>query len=121
MQANGLDERFNQTLQGMLAKLVSEHQDDWDDCLDTCVFAYNTSVHESTQYSPFEVMFGRKATLPIDIDVAKDSADELLKNALKCDEALYASYIEQLTTHRKKVISDAKAHSKSTRKAERDL
>uniref|UniRef100_A0A1X7VEQ5 Integrase catalytic domain-containing protein n=1 Tax=Amphimedon queenslandica TaxID=400682 RepID=A0A1X7VEQ5_AMPQE len=46
-QANGLDETFCETLQAMLlAKFVSEHQDYWDDCLDTCVFAYNTSVHE---------------------------------------------------------------------------
>lgn len=43
-KANGLDERFNQTLQRMLVKyLNSEHKDEWDEFLETCVFAYNTS------------------------------------------------------------------------------
>ena len=37
----------------------------WDEYLDSCVFAYNTSSHESSLLSPFEVMFGRKAIIPI--------------------------------------------------------
>ena len=61
LQANGLDERFNQTLQSMLVKFVAEKQKHWEDFLDTCTFAYNTSVHESALFSPFEIMFGRKA------------------------------------------------------------
>lgn len=44
VKANGLDERFNQTLQQMLVKyLDTEHKPEWDEFLDTCVFAYNTS------------------------------------------------------------------------------
>ena len=39
----------------------------WDDLLDTCIYAYNTSVHESTSFTPFEVMYGHKAVLPIDV------------------------------------------------------
>ena len=50
LQANGLDERFNQTLQSMLVKFVAEKQKHWDDFLDTCTFAYNTSVHESALF-----------------------------------------------------------------------
>ena len=65
-QTNGLDERFNQTLQGMLVKLVHEKKEKWSDVLDGCVFAYNTSVQDSTKYTPFQLMFGRQATLPID-------------------------------------------------------
>ena len=44
IQANGLVERYNQTLQNMLIKYVNEKQDLWDEFLDTSVFAYNTSV-----------------------------------------------------------------------------
>ena len=50
----------------------------WDDYLDTCIYAYNTAVHESTSFTPlFELMFGRKAVLPIEIDFEKREADEL--------------------------------------------
>ena len=41
----------------------------WDDLLDTCIYAYNTSVHESTSFTHFEVMFGHKAILPIDVEM----------------------------------------------------
>ena len=41
----------------------------WDGLLDTCIYAYNTSLHESTSFTPFEVMFGRKAVLPIDVEM----------------------------------------------------
>ena len=34
---------------------------------DCHVFAYNTAKHASSLYSPFEVMFGRKAVLPIEL------------------------------------------------------
>eukprot|EP00731_Ephydatia_muelleri_P021349 Em0013g1076a len=76
-QANGLDERYNQTLQNMLAKFVSTKQTVWSSYLDTCTFAYNTSRHESSTYTPFQLMFGRQAILPVDIDLQKESGDEL--------------------------------------------
>ncbi|KAL5509715.1 hypothetical protein EMCRGX_G005133 [Ephydatia muelleri] len=76
-KANGLDERYNQTLQNMLAKFVSTKQTVWSSYLDTCTFAYNTSRHESSTYTPFQLMFGRQAILPIDIELQKESGDEL--------------------------------------------
>ncbi|KAL5502554.1 hypothetical protein EMCRGX_G009350 [Ephydatia muelleri] len=67
-QSNGLVERFNQSLQNILRKYIQEKKDKWDDYLDTCTFAYNTSRHESTKFTSFEIMFGRKAILPLDLD-----------------------------------------------------
>ena len=45
----GLDDRFNQTLQSMFVKLIEDKKDTWEEYFDTCVFAYNTAHHESTQ------------------------------------------------------------------------
>ena len=47
-QCDGLVERQNRTLQSILSAFVSEHSVDWDEWLNQAVFAYNTSVHEST-------------------------------------------------------------------------
>ena len=43
-QTNGLPERFNQTLQRALMKLVNNSQNNWDEKLDGILFAYRTSL-----------------------------------------------------------------------------
>lgn len=58
-QTNGLVERYNQTLQRSLVKLVNEQQNNWDDFLDGVLFAYRTSQHDSTKTTPFELMYCR--------------------------------------------------------------
>ena len=35
--------------------------------LDQAVFAYNTSVHESTKVSPYEMVFGRPVRMPVEV------------------------------------------------------
>ena len=64
----------------MIVKFTTNRKEQWDLFLDTCVYAYNTAKHESTLYSPFELMFGRKAVLPIDIDFEKKEGAEILKD-----------------------------------------
>ena len=49
-----------------------------DEFLDTCVFAYNTAKHDSTLYTPFQLMFGRKAVLPVDLDFESQDGKQLL-------------------------------------------
>ena len=68
-QGDGLVERQNRTLQEILDNFVSEHSNDWDQWLDQAVFAYNTSVHESTGFSPYELVFGRQARMPIEAEL----------------------------------------------------
>ena len=67
LQANGLDERYNQTLVNALAKFAQDHRHTytWDLRIGELVYAYNTAVHESSKHTPFEVMFGRMAKLQL--------------------------------------------------------
>ena len=58
-QTNRLVERFNQTLQRSLVKLVNNNQDDWDELLDGVLFAYRTAKQKSTRVSPIELMYCR--------------------------------------------------------------
>ena len=58
-QCDGLVERQNRTLQDMLTAYVSQHQHDWDRWVDLVAYAYNTSTHASTGYSPYQIVFGR--------------------------------------------------------------
>jgi len=66
-QADGQSERAVQTAKRMIASFVNEAQDNWDLNLQQLTFAYNTSVHRMTGYSPFEVMFARKPRIPLDL------------------------------------------------------
>ena len=58
-QTNGLVERFNQTLQRSLVKMVNKEQNNWDDFIDSILFAYRTSIQKSTNHSPFQIMYCR--------------------------------------------------------------
>ena len=58
-QTNGLIERFNQTLQSALLKVVNDIQSDWDYHLPAIRFAYRTSIQKATKFSSFELMLCR--------------------------------------------------------------
>ena len=42
----------------------------------THVFAYNTSRHEASRFTPFELMFSRRATFPIDLNIKKSTPEQ---------------------------------------------
>ncbi|KAL5482286.1 hypothetical protein EMCRGX_G022595 [Ephydatia muelleri] len=66
-QGNGMVERFNRTLLDMLATVVGDHPSDWEMYIRKLCFAYNTSTHSSTGFTPFYLMFGRQASIPVDL------------------------------------------------------
>ena len=51
LMGNGQVERFNRTFEAMLSKMVKENQQDWDSQLPKALFAYRTSIHESTGFT----------------------------------------------------------------------
>ena len=63
-QTDGLVERFNCTLTSMLAKTVAANGADWDEKLPYVLFAYRAAAQESSQESPFFLMYGRDPRLP---------------------------------------------------------
>ena len=73
-QGDGQVERLNKSLVKILSKLISDHRRDWADCLPKALLAYNTSVHESTGFTPYRLMFGREAILPLDAALKLDAS-----------------------------------------------
>lgn len=65
-QGNGACERFNQTLLGLLGSLEEVQQAQWPNKLPTLLQAYNNTVHSSTGFTPYYLVFGRHARLPVD-------------------------------------------------------
>ena len=66
-QSDGLVERLNRTVLSMLATHVRDHPADWETYLRKVCMAYNTSIHPTTGFTPFFLMYGRQAKLPVDV------------------------------------------------------
>ena len=73
---NGMVERFNQTLLNMLGTLQDDQKQDWKSYVAPLVYAYNSTKHDSTGYSPFFLMFGRHPCLAVDACLGLNSPDE---------------------------------------------
>jgi hypothetical protein len=86
-----MTERFNGTLLDMLSMYVSKHQKNWSSALPYVLFAYRSSVHESTGKSPFELLYGRQPRLPI------DEALNTPVNLHREDPEFYHTMAEQMT------------------------
>ena len=59
----------------MLAMFACENKNDWDDILPAVMMEYRSSVHESTGFSPYRLMFGKECTLPMDIGLPRQNPE----------------------------------------------
>ena len=64
-QSNGKVERVNRTIKEMLAKLVNNCPSTWERQLGPCLMAYNNAVNTTTGHTPFFLLYGRRARLPL--------------------------------------------------------
>ena len=63
-QTDGLVGRFHQTMTDMLAKVVEKEGEDWDTHIPYILFAYRTSLQQSTGESSSFLLYGRDAQPP---------------------------------------------------------
>ena len=65
-QTNGQVERMNQTIIRMIGKLELDRKARWPEHLPEMLSAYNSMRSAVTGYSPYFLLFGRKARMPVD-------------------------------------------------------
>ena len=66
-QSNGACERLNGTLVNMLASYTNnDNQNRWIRFIPTVTFAYNTSIHSGTGFTPYFLVHGREASIGSD-------------------------------------------------------
>lgn len=70
-QSDGMIERLNRTVKDVLSKYISVHQNDWDKFVDGIVFAYNSTVHGTTEITPYRMVFGEEIRLPVETSDGK--------------------------------------------------
>uniref|UniRef100_A0A3B3YZK9 Gypsy retrotransposon integrase-like protein 1 n=1 Tax=Poecilia mexicana TaxID=48701 RepID=A0A3B3YZK9_9TELE len=99
---NGSCERMNRTLGNMIRALPPRAKHRWPEALKSLTFAYNCTVHETTGYAPFLLMFGRVPRLPVDV---------IFGSVLSVSEVVdYDRYVESL----RKDLREAMAVAQST-------
>ena len=99
-QSNGHIERFHSTLKSKMKKVIREQPKAWHRYLPALMFACRDLPSETTGYSPFELMFGRRPRGPIDLLADSWVDDE--KNDVEGGKPLYA-YLFEL----KNIIKDS--------------
>ena len=60
-------EHFNRTLFRLMRSLDQVQKPNWPNYLSALVFSYNATLHSTTGYQPYELMFGCKALTPCNI------------------------------------------------------
>ena len=66
-QGAGIVERVNRVVKGQLAKYLADKGGDWDSHVSQVQLAYNSSVHASTGLTPYFILHGREARLPVNV------------------------------------------------------
>ncbi|MCO5576775.1 hypothetical protein L7F22_030595 [Adiantum nelumboides] len=89
-QCNGMNERFNGELIRMLTKMTQSNVKTWDLELPCALWAYRTTIKTGTGFSPFHLVFGKEALLPIEVEIPA------LKMMLKLEEANHDALKERL-------------------------
>ena len=109
-QTDGLVERYNRTLIDMLSKKVQPTGKDWDTQLPYVLFAYRTSVHDSTKASPFSLLYGRNPRLPTTATL--DAPVDRITLDLESYHSEVASRLSAAWDTARAAISKAQKHQK---------
>ena len=83
----------------MIATITTDHPFDWEEALLKVCIAYNTTMHSTTGYSPFYLMYGKEPRLPIDIvyGTQSPSPDNFVQQSHKLMEQAYHRVCEHLS------------------------
>lgn len=78
--ANGQAEAFNKVLCNILKKMVSGNKRDWHERLPEALWAYRTTVRTATGCTPYNLIYGSEAVLPLEIQLPSLRIATLLTN-----------------------------------------
>uniref|UniRef100_A0A1X7TTA8 Integrase catalytic domain-containing protein n=1 Tax=Amphimedon queenslandica TaxID=400682 RepID=A0A1X7TTA8_AMPQE len=114
----------------MLATSAKNNPLNWESYIRPVCFAYNTSIHALTGFTPLYLMYGREARLPIDLTfgVTSSSLSDLfpLTYSRHMQLVLHYAYKKARDTlgdvqRRQKMLYDRKVHGPSYKEGDKVL
>lgn len=113
--SNGKTERANKSICKMLAAVVNDKKDDWDNWLPIITFAYNKSFNESVQDTPFSLVHGFDPVMPEDRMLGNDIQLETTLQDYRTETIeRYYTALEQVAAARKKASEKQAAYFNKT-------
>ena len=114
-EANGMIERGHQPLKDTLVKLCSIESTNWRSYLPLVLFADRISTKRTTGYTPYELIFGKPAILPVDLEWETYMGTDWEK--IKTTEELLLARTQQIE-QREEILQEAykkmkESHGKS--------
>ena len=100
-QATGLIERLIGTLKMLIREYAEEQGGKWERGVQCLVYAYNTTPHSATGYTPFYLFHGREARMPY---------DWMMERQHEVEPRTIAQYAESMTTAVTIARSNARRH-----------
>jgi hypothetical protein len=99
---NGSIEGFHKYLAQALYSRVNAKHSDWDEFLDDVLLAYRTAPIDGTNLTPFEIIFGRPANLPVDNALAAE--EEAAKKEAPLTPQEYSERVAEATRNHAETI-----------------
>ena len=104
-QSNGQVEAINKILKNMLQRMIRVRKRNWNLILYSALCVYQTSVRNATRFTPFQLVYGLEAILPIQceipslklaIDLLLDTSEEEahLFNLIHLDETCHEAKLD---------------------------
>ena len=110
-QANGQVQAINKVSKTMLRRMVGDHKSNWYHVLFSTLWAYRTSVKIATSFTPFQLVYGLEAVLPIQCQIPSlQLAVELLPDT-SAEEVRFL-YLNNLDQTCRDVVLTNEAHKK---------
>ncbi|XP_069022273.1 gypsy retrotransposon integrase-like protein 1 isoform X1 [Embiotoca jacksoni] len=118
-QLNPLHDCTSPLLKEAVAQMVAEKQAEWDDFLDPVLFLFRTSANPTTKFTPYSLMFNRKASLPNETTLSLLNYDEPEQDVFSVKEKV-STYMtvmqEQQNCVKQLVIANMNAAYKQEKK-----
>ncbi|XP_037830744.1 uncharacterized protein zgc:113436 [Kryptolebias marmoratus] len=116
---NPLHDSTSPLLKEAVAQMVAEKQAEWDDFLDPTLFLFRTAANPTTKFTPYSLMFSRKANLPNRTTMNLQTDDEAEQDMYSTKEqalAYMAVMQEQQSAVKQLVIANMNAAYKQEKK-----
>jgi hypothetical protein len=110
-QSNGQVEAVNKVLKTMLQCTVNKHKTNWHHMLLSTLWTYQTTVKTATGFTPFHLVHGVEATLPIECEIPTlRTTIELLPDTTPMEQCLLN--LESLDEDRRSSLQNNEAAKK---------